>query len=234
VSVVYVKPDGTRTGDRSWAHHVAPVDVVNAWRNVSSRIPARFAVGSALHESGYAVNEIDAGDQGDGSDSIGIFQLSKAEASDAGHPLADLTDLDQAATVFAITMHKKLDAIVKATNDGNDLYDDDDLWAFLQIAHNQGLGAALATIKAHGANYSGPGGYRERNIGINKPGFNGPHIIAYADDVISGGHDWDPSWDALPAPPPSVDAKDPRDTALNIVLLVGVGLAALWALSRLA
>src|SRR5437879_457989 len=93
MAVVYRKPDGSFTSDASYAHRVAPWDIVQSWVRFSDISP-RFIVGSALHETGYKVNERDIGDQGDGSDSDGLMQISAAEARSVGLGWNDLFDLD--------------------------------------------------------------------------------------------------------------------------------------------
>jgi hypothetical protein len=58
-----------------------------------------------------------------------------------------------------------------------------DVWAYLALAHNQGLGAALKTIRTYGLDWDA---YKKRN-----PTMTG--IIEYGDDCISGG----PAWKAM-------------------------------------
>jgi len=225
---LFKREDGVFTSNRSDAHHVDPSDVLAVARSVSSRVPGQFFVGTAQHESGFVVNERDSGDQGDGTDSDGIFQLSRSEAIKSGHPAADLFDLGDAATVFAILMHRNLDRILSAA--GNSSYPPGDVWAYLAMSHNQGIGAVEDSIRKFGLNYSGPGGYRERNKNTVKPGFNGPNIIAYCDDVISGGKSWRFEWNDLPPPDPDVDVLDPV-SGLPILLAVVAAGFLFWRLS---
>jgi hypothetical protein len=55
-----------------------------------------------------------------------------------------------------------------------------DTWAFLAIAHNEGLGAAEKTIMAHGLNWSA---WKKRNPRLAA-------MAAYGDDCITGGDRW--------------------------------------------
>lgn len=196
---------------------VSPSDIVDAWRQVSSRIPARFAVGTAKHETDYTLNETDAGDQSDGTDSIGLFQISRAEALSAGHPLADLTSLSDACTVFAVLMHRNLDKILSLSGESPL---NPDVWAYLAMSHNMGMGAVEKTIKQYGLDW---GAYKARNPAV-------PLVAhGYGDDVVSGGPDWDPAWDELPPPDASVDATDPAKIGLALV----IGVVAFWILGRM-
>lgn len=215
----YRDEDGIFTTSRSAAHHVAPDDIVRAWLAASSLISPRFALGTALHETNYIVNERSAGDQGDGSDSDGIYQLSRSEAIRAGHPAADLFDLEEATTVFAILMERNLEEIQSLAPDNAG---SPDVRAYLSISHNQGMQAVRDTIKQHGLDWAG---YVARNKGISKPGFNGAAIVAYGNDVISGGPDYRPEWDALA---PTGHATDPLSVGK---LIVGVGIG--YGLTRL-
>lgn len=223
----YRKPDGTFTTDPSWAQHIAPLDVLTIWLQLSSVIPGRFIIGTVGHESGFKTNERDPGDQSDGSPSDGLTQCSRAEAIKAGKPLADLFDPEDNLSVFAITQHRNLDKL-------HDLFakhpldTPSDLWAWLSMCWNQGYGAVLKSVNANGASYSGKGGYRDRNKALVKPGFNGPNIIAYCDDVITGGKWYDPSWDSLT--PSGGNVSDP----LNVAIGIGAGVAAGLLLRHIA
>lgn len=230
MAVLFKRDDGTFSSSRVDAHRVDPSDVLAVARSVSSRIPGQFFVGTAQHESNFTVNERDSGDQGDGTDSDGIFQLSRSEAVKAGHPAADLFDLGDSATVFAILMHRNLDRILAAQEQwtGTGIPGGPgDVWAYLSMSHNQGIGAVEESIKRYGLNYSGPNGYRERNKGIVKQGFNGPNIVAYCDDVISGGSAWRAEWNDLPPPDPDVDVADPFPR-LALILVGAIALYAAW------
>lgn len=229
----FKKPDGTFTTDRSYAHHLAPSDVLGIWRGLSSDIPGRFIIGTVEHESDFIVNERTPGDQGDGTPSDGLTQASRAEAIKAGKPLADLFDAAENLTVYAITQHRNLSELHDLIA-GKPLGSPSDIWAWLSMAWNQGMGSASTgkgvrgSIAKHGPDYSGPGGYRERNKSLQHPGFNGPAIIAYCDAVISGGKYWQPSWDTLP--PADGSTTDPVSVALGI----GAGIAAGILLKKLA
>lgn len=136
---------------------VSADDVRAAWAKYTTRIPVQFAVGTAEHESTFTINEVDT--EPSGFVSKGIFQLSDDEARSAGMPDADLLSLDDSARVFARISEKRLDALISAAKlDPAAL--PADVWAYLALAHNQGLGAALKTVKAYGLDWSA---YKQRN-----------------------------------------------------------------------
>jgi hypothetical protein len=220
------KPDGSFTTDRSYAHHIAPSDALAIWRTLSSTIPGRFIIGTIQHESDFIVNERSPGDQGDGSPSDGLTQASRTEAIKAGKPLADLMDAEDNLTVYAITQHRNLDRLHDLIA-GKALGDPSDVWAWLSMCWNQGFGAVQTSINKNGAAYSGAGGYRERNKNLVHAGYDGPAIMRYCDDVISGGKYWQASWDDLP--PADGSVSDP----VNVALGIGTGIAAGILLKKL-
>jgi hypothetical protein len=220
------KPDGTFTTDSSYAEHIAPSDALGTWLGLSSTIPGRFIIGTIQHESDFIKNERSPGDQGDGSPSDGLTQASRAEAIKAGKPLADLMDVDDNLAVYAITQHRNLDKL-RSLIAGKPLGDPSDVWAWLSMCWNQGFGAVQTSINKYGAAYSGAGGYRERNRGISHAGFDGPAIIRYCDDVISGGKYWQPSWNSLI--PDGGNISDP----INVALGIGAGVAGALLIRKL-
>lgn len=157
-----------------------PLDVKNIWEQFSS-IPSTFAVGTAQHETNFAINELDT--EENGFQTWGIYQISKEEAKEVGMPDADLLNLVSASQVFAKLMEKRLIEIVKACKLQGTPYVEfpKDIWAYLAIAHNQGLAASLKTIKSYGLDWEG---YKKRNPTIR--------IVSsgYGDDVITGGPDY--------------------------------------------
>ncbi len=152
-------------------------DVAAAWQRFTSRIPVQYALGTAKHESSFATNEIDTEDSG--FVSKGIFQVSDGEAATVAPQSVDLTDLVTSCRIFAALSEKRLDAIIAAANlNESDL--PDDVWPYLVIAHNQGLGAAEKTISLYGLNWNA---YKLRNANTDL----GQRTARYGDDVIPSG-----------------------------------------------
>jgi hypothetical protein len=163
-------PDGQRV-------FAAPLDIVTAWRQHTTLIPAQYALGTAQHETSFALNEVDT--ETSGYVSKGIYQLADSEAADVGFDRANLLELEDATIVFSALCEKRLKVLARALNLGLDALPSD-IWAYLAIAHNQGLQAALKTLRLHGLDWAA---YKQRN-----PTLTG--IAAYGDDVISGGEKW--------------------------------------------
>ncbi len=191
MSTVYRLDAGGFTADQNAAVRLAARDIVAAWKMWNRLIPAQFALGSAFHETGYAVNERDVADQSDGTDSDGLFQISRQEAVDAGMGQADLFNLTGAVTVFRVLMEEKYYKILRAAKLNIGAMVPPDVWAYLSMAHNQGIGAVIETINKHGLHWDA---YRQRNQGIKRPGFDGAAICRYGDDCIFGGPDWRPEF----------------------------------------
>lgn len=163
-------PDGKR-------RHVSPGDVAIAWRSHTSSIPAQYAVATAAHESAFTLNEVDTEESG--FVSLGVFQLSREEARNAGMADADLLDLDVSCKVLASAAEKRLAAICAAAKVDPSAAPAD-AWFFLALAHNQGLGACLKTIAAHGLDAAG---YTARNPQLAQ-------ACRYFNDCITGGEFW--------------------------------------------
>lgn len=160
-------PDGKRI-------HVAPSEVVSAWRACTRLIPAQYAVGTGDHESSFTVNEVDT--EASGFISKGIFQLSDEEIAQSGQ-CADVLTLGGSCSVLSNLAEKRLLLIMHAAEIEEPT---PDCWAYLAIAHNQGPTAAVKTIQKYGLNWVA---YRERNRSI-------PGIASYGDDCITGGIHW--------------------------------------------
>ena len=177
--------------------------VAVSWYKVERVIPTQFAVGTQLHETNYKINERDI--EASGHTTGGGFQLDVptfspfvvGDAVSAGMPDKDVYDLDDACAIFAARARYYLTRIISATNkynaaQGAAALDESalpsDIWAYVAIAHNQGLGAALLTIATYGLDWSA---YKARNPTVNIAMDRGSGI--YGDDVISGGVDWDDS-----------------------------------------
>lgn len=168
---------------------VAPADIVAAWRRYTQRIPAKFALGTAQHESSFTLNEVDTEESG--YVSKGIYQLSDREAAEVELPHANLLELEDATKVFYILCERRLRRIIKAARLAQENLPVD-VWAYLALSHNQGVSAALKTIELYGLNWDA---YKRRNPQLAGMG-------RYGDDVISGGPHWTKELDrALPKAP---------------------------------
>ena len=188
----YVQPDGTRLRSRQrGARMVSPGYIAELAIVESRRIPVKYFVASAERESSFATNEVDT--EPNGYISEGLYQLSKSEASDVGMAGADLLDPVLSTRVFAKLQERRLSAIAKLT--GNVLKEPD-VWAYLAIAHNQGLGACLKTIKMYGLDWKE---YKARNPTSR--------ICAYGDACISGGS----RWREVKTLNPAYDGTDPTE-----------------------
>ncbi len=168
---------------------VAPADLVAAWRRYTQRIPAKYALGTAQHESSFTLNEVDT--EKSGYVSKGVYQLSESEAAEAEFSHANLLELEDATRVFCVLCERRLQRIIKTAR----LAEENlpvDVWAYLALAHNQGLSAALKTIELHGLNWAA---YKQRNPQLAGMG-------RYGDDVISGGSHWTKELDSAPRKAP--------------------------------
>ena len=73
-------------------------------------VSAAYALGTAQHETNYALNEVDT--EVSGFVSSGIFQLSEEEKGEAGLPSADLLTLEGATDVLAAIAEQRLTRIL--------------------------------------------------------------------------------------------------------------------------
>jgi hypothetical protein len=137
---------------------VSPADVVDAIRRAGgSVVPDTYYLCTAARESGFDTSAV-----GDGGTSIGIYQSRTGSF-----------DLDDATRdMINITERNRLEIRAAAGVSGEDPWD---MGAYLSVAHNQGLGAALMTIAEYGMDWSA---YAARNGDVVKPGFDGPRIVA--------------------------------------------------------
>jgi hypothetical protein len=161
-------PDGKRV-------FVSPQEVADAWLLRATGIPAQYAVGTAQHETDFTVNERDT--EPSGFVSIGVFQLSQDECNEAGMPHADLLTLEDSCAVLAMIAGKRLSAILKAASLSAPV---PDCWFYLALAHNEGLGACLKTLAAHGMNAAA---WTARNPQLAQ-------AAAYFNDCVTGGARW--------------------------------------------
>src|SRR6266567_4824241 len=177
-------PDGTRI-------YVQPRDVAAAWRAATRpivtvlgplTISARYAVGTAQRESDFSLNEVDT--EPSGFVSTGIFQLSDDERQEVKLPGVDMTTLDGSISVMVPLSQRRMISICQATvNIGGQSITNalrGDLYAYLAIAHNEGLHAALKSIGRYGLDWLA---WKTRNPHLSQMGY-------YGDDCITGGALW--------------------------------------------
>lgn len=209
----YMLPDGSISKSKTGAHRVAPQLVADLARKLETGIPPQFFVATAERETNFATNEIDV--EEDGFTSQGLFQIcngrwynpdtnswsygGRAECTVA----TDLLDPAVAVNTFNIIQTLRLRNIqTAAAQKGN--FTGVDVWAYLGLAHNEGLEAALKTIKNYGLDWLA---YKQRN-GVcafhlqgnslwtmpcdpNKPCTDyGKKIGRYGDSMITGGTRW--------------------------------------------
>lgn len=180
------KPDGTWSTHRVDAIHVTRADVLAAVASAGgSPLPGSFFLGTAQHESTFAINERDTEPpdiRGNRFVSWGIYQLSKDEHRRAGVPDDDDTMLSLLGATRALLFHaaRYRASIRRHIGTKPDEPDPHDLPAYVALAHNQGLGVwdangrgALGTIYRHGVDWTR---YDHRNPGAP--------IVAYGWDVL--------------------------------------------------
>lgn len=169
----YKKSDGSLSNNRHDAIRVSPAYIAGLILQISTPIPVAYVIGTADHESTFATNEIDT--EPSGFISKGLYQISDDEATDVGMKGADLLDPVVATQVFVKLQEHRLAALDKAAPNAKV----PDKWAYLAIGHNQGTSAMLKTIANYGLDWMA---YKGRNPTSK--------ILAYGDDVISGGSHW--------------------------------------------
>jgi hypothetical protein len=157
---------------------VDPTSVVLLWRKHSTLVSASYALGTAQHETDFTLNEKDT--EPSGYVSMGLYQIGAEEMAQVGMPLGshDPYDLETITIIMVDLAEARLKRIMNAARLTVDLYTPPpDVWAYLALAHNQGLGACLKTIAAHGMNWSA---YCARNPQL-------ADMAAYGNDCITGG-----------------------------------------------
>ena len=170
---------------------LSPAELLRLWVKYTARIPTRFALGTAQHESNLCPSSVTKGDQKDGSSSDGLYQLSFSPNAEgtlrALYPLANLLDAEDNTKLFVAVCERRLDDILKWS--GRTLENaTPDVWAYLGMAHNMGPGATKKTIEQYGLNWAA---YKARNPALAFV------AKAYGDDVITGGRLWTPGLDAI-------------------------------------
>jgi|SRR5688572_29322202 len=152
---------------------VSVQEVIGALRRAGATVPDAYFLCTAQHESGFDAQAIAS--EPNGTRSLGLYQISEA----SGYP--DLLTLDgNTRAMVEITERNRLEIREAA---GLGIYDPDpwDMGAYLSVAHNQGLGAALETIEEYGMDWEA---YAARNGEVVKPGFDGPRIVQRGWDCL--------------------------------------------------
>lgn len=176
-------PDGKR-------RCIEPAMLIEAWRAVTFSIPAQYVLGTAEHESDLTLNEIDTEESG--FVSRGIFQVSDEECYEVGAGCeVDPLDLSNSCYILVALCERRLDKLIAEASLRPTGPWPPDIWAYLAIAHNQGLSAACKSIRRFGLNWSR---YKQRN---SPQGAYFARMAAYGDDVISGGLHWRPEFEIL-------------------------------------
>jgi hypothetical protein len=156
----YRRPDGTWTRDTRAAIRVTAEQVRDAARAASSLIPAQYFVATADHESNLAINERDT--EPNGYVSKGIFQIGDEEISQVHGWPCDPYTLGDAMRIFAALQEKRLLVLEQLVNGpASSIADPTHIWAYLSIAHNQGIEAAEQTIRRYGVDWVA---YQSRNL----------------------------------------------------------------------
>lgn len=156
----------------------------------------KHVVATAQHESGFAANEVDyeePDEDGHVFVSKGLYQISDAEAQKVGFSGVNLLDPLMATRVFVRLLEHNRDALLASLPPmlRAQLATSEDIWAYLALAHNEGLGrfaatdargrhaGALTTIYNYGIDWRA---YELRNVGRG--------ICQYGRDCIDGGPHW--------------------------------------------
>lgn len=218
-------PDGKR-------HLVTPQQLVKLWKLYTVAVPPQYAIGSADHETGFTENEADT--EEDGTTTFGVYQCTEEEARRVGFALAadvkdnglervDLLTAEGCTRVFVRLAERHLIDILTAAN----LKDvpmqqlPPDVWSYLFLGHNQGMGrfapaskrhagekaGALGSIADHGLDWNA---YKQRNAEEARQALASAQddeakakararwewwqkTFAYGDDVQTGGAHWSDS-----------------------------------------
>ncbi len=198
----HVRGPDDRWRDGPGAILVPPRDVRRLAILSSAIIPPQYFVATAERETGFCSNEVDTEriDQPDEIETHGLFQVDRGEAADVGEPGADLYDPVICLRVFARLQEGRLIQI-RAAAGGGRLPDD---WAYLGLGHNEGIAAALKTIRRYGEDWAE---YKRRNANAARLAIQTAEtpeeqakaraglervrrISAYGEAMISGGDRW--------------------------------------------
>lgn len=165
----FLRPDGIWTRNKTRdAIRVRPSDVVAAVKKVPTAIDVQYYVGTAKHESNFAINERDT--EPNGFQSWGIFQVSSEEAARAGVlRISDCLKLEPSVKVMVYLAEGIRKTIRKFLKLAADAPDPEGIEPYIAIGHNQGIGqiggkGLLGTLSRHGLDWPG---YVKRNPTIN-------------------------------------------------------------------
>lgn len=150
---------------------VTPQAVADALARAGTSIPAPFYLGVVSHESGFKLDAQTP--ESGGRVSLGLFQILAGEVNQSYSTAAFLNSLDAQAEL----MVRRTEANRARLRDAAGLAPGDpdpwDMGAYLALAHNQGIGAALETVNTYGMDWVA---YKARNPGAR--------ILAYGDDCL--------------------------------------------------
>jgi hypothetical protein len=214
--------------------------VCTSWVKCTGTVPTKVAVAMAGHESSFTLNEHDT--EISGYESFGIFQLSRAEmyGPPALLPTGNVYDLDDSCKALACILEANLTVILRVASaayanglgknpvdaNGNPI---DDVWAYVAVSHNIGLGSELNTnpggkgvlpgIVAYGLSW--PDAFQQAHPSMTAQ-------ATYGSDAISGGDSWSDAWASIqpdPSNPPSTGAATRMLVFIGILVLAVVGMA---------
>lgn len=194
--------DGQLCKGMTFAQRVTPRDLAAMAKSVmayrarpegySSDVPLHYFVATAEEESSHALNLHYQEPPGtDPPETFGVYQISASEAARYGVRPEQMYELGPATSVMVSLARLHLDQIAWAcAAQGYRELPVPDLWAYLAIAHNQGIGTyaldgggALGTIRRNGVDWAA---YKIRNAHLGLP------IITngYGDSCLDGGERW--------------------------------------------
>lgn len=182
-------------------------DVVALARAHTFGLPVGFFVGMALRESGYCTNEIDTDYDEDGNPrpnkTYGLLMINRAEAAgalnliEAVDPslLADpAKNLAVGATIFA---RYKAALELAAGTRGDSPYTDDEMAAYVAIAHNIGIGipggskGMVPSVLRSGIDWAD---FKSRNPSMSRQASYGDTVIDYVRKYPELGNGSDTWW----------------------------------------
>ena len=142
----YLTKNGVWLRSRENAILVTPDDVRASVQKTRTAIDLQYFVGTAKHESNFAINERDT--ESDGFETWGIYQVSSPEAMRAGlAKVSDALKLDECTRVMVYLAENLRFQIRKFLKLPDSAPDPVGIEAYIAIGHNQGLGQAKTTGK---------------------------------------------------------------------------------------
>lgn len=142
----YRRLDGGLSTNRDDAILVSPAEII-AVAHLASSFPPGLFVGIAERETAYALNEMDTDFKPDGSirgTTYGLFQTSNP---------ADVGNLDSAVATLAYDLDRYWIQIAAAARLAKLEPPPRDAFAYLCWAHNEGIGAAIKSIRTYGLDW---------------------------------------------------------------------------------